>query len=108
MFNKYPINPVRQPFSEQPISKGYEALTKQILARLDMKSDSPAVIIGDGRHGADFQSFIQHAASAFENQGWSLSIQSTAGCLKSGETLREQFDGNITENRAFGYITEAG
>lgn len=108
MFNKYPINPVRQPFSEQPISKGYEALTEQILASLDEKADAPALIIVDGTHGADFQSFIRQAASAIEKQGWSLNVQSTAGYLKSGETLREQFDRNITENRAFGYVTEAG
>ncbi|MDQ8738469.1 hypothetical protein [Paenibacillus sp. LHD-38] len=37
-----------------------------------------------------------------------MNVQSTAGYLKSGETLREQFDRNITENRAFGYVTEAG
>ncbi|MDQ8738468.1 hypothetical protein [Paenibacillus sp. LHD-38] len=52
MFNKYPINPVRQPFSEQPISKGYEALTEQIMASLDEKAYSPVLIIVDGTHGA--------------------------------------------------------
>lgn len=106
MFNKYPINPVRQPFSKQPISKGYEALTELLKASLDEKTDTPPLIIVDGTHGADFQSFIRHAASAIEKQGWSLNVQSTAGYLKSGETLREEFDRNITENRAFGYVTE--
>lgn len=106
MFNKYPINPVRQPFLEQPISKGYEALTELLKASLDEKTGTPTLIIVDGTHGADFQSFIRHAASAIEKQGWSLNVQSTAGYLKSGETLREEFDRNITENRAFGYVTE--
>lgn len=106
MFNKYPINPVRQPFSKQPISKGYEALTELLKASLDEKTDTPPRIIVDGTHGADFQSFIRHTASAIEKQGWSLNVQSTAGYLKSGETLREEFDRNITENRAFGYVTE--
>lgn len=107
MFNKFPMNPVRQQFAENPISKGYEYLTGQILTHLEKSNEGPALIVVDGTHGADFHKVIQHMVAVIEKLGWTLDVHSTTGYLKSGESLRERFAENITDNRAFGFVTEA-
>jgi len=110
MFNKFPINPVREQFTEHPIFKGCEYVEytiQHIIAHKNDATECPSLIVVDGTHGADYQQFIQKVVAATEKKGWILNIQSTAGYLKSSESLREQFAENITDNRTFGFVTEA-
>ncbi|MCU6713026.1 class I mannose-6-phosphate isomerase [Paenibacillus sp. J5C_2022] len=107
MFNKYPVNPVRrETFTAAPLAQGYDAVCRKMLDYIHGQSDSPACIVIDGTHGAEFQSLVRQAVALMEREGRKVNVQSTAGFLLSGEQLREQFAGNITDNRAFGYVVE--
>ncbi|MBV7504363.1 class I mannose-6-phosphate isomerase [Bacillus sp. sid0103] len=107
MFNKYPINPVRQLLESNPLRVGYESIIENILANLETDPNRFPLVVIDGTHGVDYQKFLQPLIATIEKQGYTPIVHSTAGYIKSGEALREQFAVNITDNRAFGYVVEA-
>lgn len=110
MFNKWPVNPV--PASVEmsegitEIQSGYEAIVEPIAKAIESSSNETIVVALDGTHGAAFQTVVQKAVELLENQGVSVDVVSSASFLKSGEELRIHFKSNITENRAFGYVTD--
>lgn len=107
MFNKYPVNPVRERLDTNPLSVGYESIINSILSFLEKQQNGIPLLALDGTHGVNYQKFIQHLIATIEKQGYTPIVHSTAGYLKSGEQLRSQFAENITDNRAFGYVIEA-
>lgn len=107
MFNKYPLNPVRQQLPQQPIVTGYDSILERLHTKLNELNKASVVLVIDGTHGANFQRLLQKIIASCEKCFDNIQVHSTAGYLKSGEQLREQFADNITDNRAFGFVTEA-
>ncbi|MGG3470416.1 class I mannose-6-phosphate isomerase [Neobacillus pocheonensis] len=107
MFNKYPVNQVREQLETNPLTVGYESIINGILSFLEKQQNENPILALDGTHGADFQAFLQPLIATIEKQGYTPIVHSTAGYLKSGELLRKQFAENITDNRAFGYVIES-
>ncbi|MCM3749382.1 class I mannose-6-phosphate isomerase [Paenibacillus pasadenensis] len=114
MFQKRPVNPVRAypidpgaeaPYAAAGLQSGFEAITSPLLQLAGQGNPVHAVI--DGTHGASFQSVIRRAVDALEQQGHRVIVLGSSSFLRSGEELRQQFARNITDNRAFGYVTDA-
>ncbi|NYE05861.1 mannose-6-phosphate isomerase class I [Bacillus niacini] len=107
MFNKYPVNPVREQLDTNPLTVGYNSIINGILSFLEKQQNGIPLLVIDGTHGVDYQKFLQPLIATIEKQGYTPLVHSTTGYLKSGEQLRHQFAENITDNRAFGYVIEA-
>lgn len=93
--------------NDHELIEGYETIINHILAKLEQSAASVPVIAIDGTNGANFHSVIQKVIAILEKHDYSIDVQSTASFLKPGSQLRDQFAENITENRAFGYVTDA-
>ncbi|MDR9853336.1 class I mannose-6-phosphate isomerase [Paenibacillus sp. VCA1] len=106
MFEKRPLNPVRQAVLEDGILQGYEAVLERAVFQAHGKSGYVATLAIDGTHGADFQALLRRLIPYAEKQGFRFAAADTYGYLKSGTELRNHFRRNITDNRAFGYIAE--
>ncbi|GHI01004.1 class I mannose-6-phosphate isomerase [Neobacillus kokaensis] len=107
MFNKYPVNSVRTRLNDHVLTEGYESIINQVVHIAEQSTANVPVIAIDGTHGSEFQNVIQKIMAVLEKHEYSIDVQSTTSYLKSGSLLREQFAENITDNRAFGYVTEA-
>lgn len=106
MFNKFPINYVRSKTDIQ-LLVGYEAITSQVVHFIEGRKTSNIVLAFDGSNGADYLTLLQKLTAILEKRNYVLNIQCTSSYLKSGTNLRELFKENITDNRAFGFVTEA-
>jgi mannose-6-phosphate isomerase class I len=105
MFNKRPLNPVRNVDLQESLHSGFDALLQKIENRLT--SDQRTFILAlDGTHGADFQKIFTLIRNKYEKDGCIVDLINTGEFLKSGEELRSFFKKNITDNRAFGYVAE--
>lgn len=104
MFNKYPINPVRHhlPYT---LKIGFEPIIEHLSHVCNHSSGDPLILCVDGTNGADFRSMVTHILEHLGQNGFSVEIQSTSDYLKSHSQLQEHFRKNITDNRAFGYVT---
>ncbi|QKE76029.1 class I mannose-6-phosphate isomerase (plasmid) [Arthrobacter citreus] len=107
MFNKYPVNSVKPKPNGHILTKGYESILNHVLTVLEQSTTRVPIIAIDGTNGVDFHHIIQKLIAVLEKLDYSIDVQSTKSYLKPGSQLREQFAENITENRAFGYVTEA-
>lgn len=116
MFQKRPVNPVRlhqpiQPGSEAPFAKsglqhGFNEILEPIVSLAKEGQRDIVRVAFDGTHGADFQSVLQKTVEALEQSGHRVFVLATGSFLKTSEELRQHFNSNITDNRAFGYFTE--
>lgn len=106
MFEKRPLNKVRQAVLELGILEGYEAVLERAFSLAQGQNGNVTTIVIDGTHGADFQSLLKRLIPYAEKQGFRFAASDTYGYLKSGAELREHFRRNITDNRAFGYVAE--
>lgn len=107
MFNKRPINPARHTSLKQGLDSGYPDLSHKIYEDLSkQQKDSTQVIALDGTNGANFQQAIQSLYTVFNKNEYQLDFISTDSFLKTGEKIRQEFKDYITDNRAFGYVSE--
>lgn len=106
MFNKYPVNPVTRSFDTPPLQTGFDPVLRRVLESVQRHSGPTYLLAIDGTHGAPFQLILQKLIDTLEKNGEGVAIHSTADYLLSGEELRDRFAANITDNRAFGYVTE--
>lgn len=110
MFNKFPVNPVRNGREYRSVAAGYDAVLAKCAECLDAKRRAPGsavqVVAVDGTNGADFSLFADKWSAFFErSQVRTLTIRTDA-FVRTEEELRRHFRDNITDNRAFGYMTE--
>ena len=106
MFDTRPLNKVRTNRIQDGLSQGYAALIELVEARWQTVGQTQAVrVVIDGTHGADFGMVAEKLASHFEERGCAVRQFKTSDYLKSGAALRELFKENITDNRAFGFVT---
>ncbi|GIQ61855.1 mannose-6-phosphate isomerase [Paenibacillus cisolokensis] len=106
MFNKFPVNPVRDLQRDIRVASGYDAVLSALRERLNPFGDRPVLVL-DGTHGAAFDKWLERMLEAFGGQSARVEAVSAAEFLKSPAEIRELFKDNITDNRAFGYMTEA-
>lgn len=105
MFEKRPLNPIRHAVLENGMEEGYEALLQRVISQAKRASRVFTLVV-DGTHGADFQALLKRLIPYIEDHGIRFAAVDTYGYLKSGTELRHQFRRNITDNRAFGYVSE--
>ncbi|RKL65009.1 mannose-6-phosphate isomerase [Salipaludibacillus neizhouensis] len=101
MYNKRPLNPVRSTQLNATIKYGYEEIVS-LLNSLSLSNKQTVIL--DGTHGVNFKPLINEILLHFNQE--EITLLSTYDFLKSEEEIREFFDKNITDNRAFGYVTE--
>ncbi|BFH65532.1 class I mannose-6-phosphate isomerase [Paenibacillus azoreducens] len=106
MFNTRPLNPIRKTVLEDGIGQGYESILQQVISWAQGKAGSVFTLVVDGTHGADFQALLMRLIPYAEKQGFRFTAEDTYEYLKSGTELRDHFRRNITDNRAFGYVSE--
>lgn len=106
MFEKRPLNPIRQAVLENGMEKGYAALLQRVISQEKSKTCSIFTLVIDGTHGADFQALLKYLIPYAADRGFRFSAVDTYSYLKSGTELRDHFRQNITDNRAFGYVAE--
>jgi len=106
MFEKRPLNPIRQAVLEKGIEEGYAALLQRVILQAKSKTCNIYTLVIDGTHGADFQALLKHLIPYAAEHGFRFAAVDTYSYLKSGTELRDQFRQNITDNRAFGYVAE--
>lgn len=106
MFNKRPVNPVRNEKLPCCLQTGYEAVCQAVEAKRRQLGAKPLVVGIDGTHGAAFERLRRALEQAYAAE--QTAFLSTQSFLKTGEQLREHFKHNITDNRAFGYVTNEG
>ncbi|NGP45951.1 mannose-6-phosphate isomerase [Bacillaceae bacterium SIJ1] len=106
MFEKRPLNPVRQALLQKDMVEGYDSLLEHVLAEVEDKQKDVVTFVIDGTHGADFQALLQKALPFVQERGLRFEVLDTYGYLKSGSELRQHFQKNITDNRAFGYVAD--
>ncbi|MCJ8012722.1 class I mannose-6-phosphate isomerase [Paenibacillus sp. KQZ6P-2] len=106
MFEKRPLNPIRKALLENGIGQGYEEMLQRVISQ-DQGTSNVFTLVVDGTHGADFQALLKRLSPYAEEHGFCFVATDVYGYLKSGTELREHFHGNITDNRAFGYVSEA-
>ncbi|MEC0241455.1 class I mannose-6-phosphate isomerase [Paenibacillus dokdonensis] len=107
MFETRPLNPIRKAMLENGIEQGYEALLKRVISQAQDISSNVVTLVIDGTHGADFQALLKRLIPFAEEHGFRFAAADVYGYLKSGTELRQHFHRNITDNRAFGYVSEA-
>jgi mannose-6-phosphate isomerase class I len=100
MFNKRPLNPVRN--KKINIHEGLGQITKDIFEKMN----NLYVVTVDGTHGVNFKHVISVLKHAFEKRSITVTSISTNDFLKTGEEIRELFKENISDNRVFGYVSE--
>lgn len=59
MFEKRPLNPIRQAVLENGIEEGYSALLQRVISRAESKSGNVFTLVIDGTHGADFHALLK-------------------------------------------------
>lgn len=115
MFQKRPVNPVRSypiqpdsavPYAKAGLQQGYEAISAPLISLAEQARLDLIHIALDGTHGAQFQPVLHSMIEALEQQGYSTLVLDTSRFIKTSEVLRQHFQQNITDNRAFGYFTE--
>lgn len=105
MFNRYPVNPVRSPLP-YTLKIGFQPVSEELLDYCLHSERDTFLFCVDGTNGADFYSVVLHIRRLFSQNGFIVGICSTSDYLKSPSRLQEHFRDNITDNRAFGYVTE--
>lgn len=110
MFNKRPINPVRNHALTDQLYAGYDAIHRALAARQGAEDAAGGRLLAavDGTHGADFARIRLEWERRCAEAGWKLLVIGTEQFLRSAAEIREAFRANITDNRAFGYVTDAG
>lgn len=103
MFNVNPINPVRTQ-EELFCIAGHNEIIETFIENFMANKQSHLVI--DGTNGAPFEAFVQAVLEKLQAAGIVGNVLSTDTYLKSPAELTEQFQENITDNRAFGYMIE--
>ncbi|MWV46655.1 mannose-6-phosphate isomerase [Paenibacillus sp. HJL G12] len=106
MFETRPLNPIRKAVLEQGIGQGFEELLQRVISNAQGIKSSIVTLVVDGTHGADFQALLMRLIPYAEERGFRFVAADVYGYLKSGVELREHFSANITDNRAFGYVSE--
>ncbi|WP_168120472.1 class I mannose-6-phosphate isomerase [Paenibacillus sp. HB172176] len=105
MFNKMPVNLIRR--SETKLSEGYSEIMRDLEERLAACERGGRIVI-DGTNGADFNRFaaeLENALAALGDRTTRIAVQRF---LRTDDKLRQRFAGDITDNRAFGRMTEGG
>jgi mannose-6-phosphate isomerase class I len=105
MFNKRPLNTVRNRDIGQ-LADHYASLAETIQKVAEEGGQEVFFLALDGTHGVPFQKAIQEMLPLFQKSGFTVDVFSTYSFVKTGEELRIQFQDNITENRAFGYVID--
>jgi hypothetical protein len=59
LFNKYPINSVRQQLDTHPLSVGYQPIIDHILSHITNPQKDCFIVAIDGTNGVDYQAFLQ-------------------------------------------------
>lgn len=110
MFNKRPINPVRNHELAIQLHAGYDAVHRALAAGQEAEAAVGGRLLAavDGTHGVDFARIRLEWERRCAEAGWQLLVIGTERFLRSGAEIREAFRANITDNRAFGYVTDAG
>ncbi|MDF2958458.1 MAG: mannose-6-phosphate isomerase [Paenibacillus sp.] len=103
MFNKRPVNPVRNQDLPSYLNTGYEAIVQLLQSKRQELDSGPLVVGIDGTHGADFERIRQVLEQAYAAD--KVAFLATGTYLMTGEQIRNHFQENITDNRAFGYFT---
>jgi len=106
MFEKRPLNPIRQAVLENGIEEGYGTLLQRVISQAKSKSCNVFTLVIDGTHGADFNALLKDLIPYAEDHGFRFAAVDTYSYLKSGTELRDHFRQNITDNRAFGYVAK--
>ncbi|WP_214626212.1 class I mannose-6-phosphate isomerase [Paenibacillus agaridevorans] len=103
MFNKLPINEVRQDGTK--LADGYEETLRLLQETLETRNVDEFIVI-DGTHGADFEGFSVMLDSWLRHLGYDTRLVPVRQYVKSEAQLRERFANDITDNRAFGVMTK--
>lgn len=116
MFEKRPINPIRYtqqmkpdtvtPNAKAGVQRGFEAILSP-LQQAAMNSTSIINVAIDGTHGAQYQHVLARIIDVLEQEGHKTVLIGTNSFVKTSEELRTFFEANITDNRAFGYFSDA-
>lgn len=104
MFNKRPVNLVRNRELPACLETGYEAIISLLNSKHQEGAGKPFLVGIDGTHGAGFERLLQALQQHFTDEN--TTYISTEPYKLSGATIREYFQANITDNRAFGYFTD--
>lgn len=117
MFDKRPTNPIRfhqliepgpdAPFAKPGVQQGFNEIIAPLLQLAEQQPGRTIRVAFDGTHGAHFQPILARTIDSLEKQGCKVALVGTSSFLKPSEELRSFFDTNITDNRAFGYFTNA-
>lgn len=117
MFEKRPINPIRYiqqikpdtvtPYAKAGVQRGFEAILSPLLQQAAMNSTSIINVAIDGTHGARYQHVLARIIDVLEQEGHKTVLIGTNSFMKTSEELRKFFEANITDNRAFGYFSDA-
>jgi mannose-6-phosphate isomerase class I len=117
MFEKRPINPIRYtqqikpdtvtPYAKAGVQRGFEAILSPLLQQAAMNSTSIINVAIDGTHGARYQHVLARIIDVLEQEGYKTVLIGTNSFMKTSEELRTFFEANITDNRAFGYFSDA-
>ncbi|GLX66686.1 class I mannose-6-phosphate isomerase [Paenibacillus glycanilyticus] len=104
MFNKRPVNAVRNRELPSCLESGYEAILSLIDRKLEANTNKTFVVGIDGTHGAAFDRLLGALQQRYSKQD--AAYLQAASYQLGGEEIREYFKDNITDNRAFGYFTD--
>jgi len=108
MFNKYPVNPVRNGKTYHTVAQGYDATFANCEQRLGLAGGGVRVVVADGVNGVDFDRFAEKWEAYFARREVQTRVIRTGEYVRSEDALVAHFRDNITDNRAFGYVTEEG
>jgi Phosphomannose isomerase len=104
MFNKRPVNPVRNRELPASLETGYEAIISLLDGKRQADEKQPFLVGIDGTHGADFERLLKTLKQHYSEEN--VAYLSSGPYRLSGEQIRSDFQSNITDNRAFGYFTD--
>jgi hypothetical protein len=90
MFDKRPINPVRN-FRPETISSGYDQLLALIEKHVICNSRNTNYIALEGTNGVPFQSLIKKIQHYFEKHNFVVKVINVKNFMKSGNDLRNHF-----------------
>lgn len=106
MFHKRPLNRVHDAELKEGLTVGNVDVMNLVVDRLSDMSQETVSLLIDGTHGSGFSEFAGRLKKRCEAQDYEVTMICTDLFLKSGEEIRQYFKNNITDNRAFGYVTD--
>ncbi|ALS27135.1 mannose-6-phosphate isomerase [Paenibacillus sp. 32O-W] len=106
MFNKRPLNLVRDPKFRDCIQTGYDAFLSIIDRRLGDSETKRLIVAIDGTHGVSFERLREALKNFYAHE--EIGFIESQSYLKPETQIKEHFKENITDNRAFGRKTNEG